>query len=74
MHSTTVISRPDLIAALCGDTVCRHCAGRGKVHVANERAPRACPMCRGTGLTTRPTPRPTTNRPVLVPRPDPRPF
>ena len=66
------ISRPDLIAALAGDTVCRHCAGRGKVFVANERAGRPCPMCHGTGLTDRQRPAPT--RAVLVPRPDPRPF
>ena len=55
MESTTPVRhvpmpRSELIAALAGDTVCRHCAGRGKVHVAGERTPRPCPMCRGTGL------------------------
>ena len=66
------IPRPALIAALAGETVCRHCGGRGKVLVARERTGRACPMCRGTGLTKRQ--RPAPSRPVLVPRHDPRPF
>lgn len=45
------IPRAELIAALAGDTVCRHCAGRGTILVANERDRRPCPACRGTGLT-----------------------
>lgn len=50
--TTPVISRPDLLAALAGDTVCRHCAGRGGIIVNRERKPRPCPMCRGSGLVS----------------------
>lgn len=52
---------PNLIALLAGETICRTCNGRGQLQVANERAGRTCPMCRGTGLRTHPAP-------------DPRPF
>lgn len=52
MHAITAhVTRPDLIATLAGDDVCRHCRGDGKIQVANERDRRDCPMCRGRGLT-----------------------
>lgn len=44
------IPRRQLIAALAGDDLCRHCRGQGQIQVANERDRRTCPQCRGTGL------------------------